>query len=204
MWIEWMELYGWESAGSLYNGNHDFDLDFPNQEPQEFVEVTTDTLNKLHAGLIDTAAAMVRTGERSPDEMLDRVRAEYMDSVLHPDKSQGYLLLTRLKNQIAIEAQQAGLQAQQAQQQLATLGATPPAGAPGAGTPDQQAGAANQARTQAAQRSAPRLGPGQNLAQPATQSGAPANATGATKIATRLQDGKTMDRITSQGGYPGV
>ena len=196
LWLDWMELYGWEHAPELYNGNRDFDLDFPNQEPRDFTEVTTDALNKLGAGLIDTIAAMEKTGERSPDEMLDRVRAEYMDAVLHPDKSQGYLLLTRLKNQIAIEAQQAGIAAEQAAQQMAQLAASPPAGAPGGGTVDQQAGAANQARTQAAQQAAPQLGPGQNQAQPATQAGQAANST---KVSTLVQDGSTYNRIVDQG-----
>jgi len=201
LWLDWMELYEWDSAGELYAGNRDFDLDFPNQEPRDFTEVTTDALNKLGAGLIDTIAAMEKTGERSPDEMIDRVRAEYMDAVLHPDKSQGFLLLTRLKNQIAIEAQQAGMQAQAAAQQMAQLRAAPPGGAPGAGTPDQQVGAANQARTQAAQQAAPQLGPGQNQ-QPTTQAGAAANA-GTTQVGTLVQDGKTMNRIITKGTFPG-
>jgi hypothetical protein len=196
LWLDWMELYEWEHAPELYAGNRDFDLDFPNQEPRDFTEVTTDALNKLGAGLIDTIAAMEKTGERSPDEMLDRVRAEYMDAVMHPDKSQGYLLLTRLKNQIAIEAQQAGIAAEQAAQQMAAMAATPPAGAPGAGTPDQQVGAANQARTQAAQQAAPQLGPGQNQPQPATQGGQAANST---KVSTLVQDGSTYNRLVDQG-----
>jgi hypothetical protein len=204
LWLDWMELYEWDHARDLYSGNRDFDLDFPNQEPRDFAEVTTDALNKLGAGLIDTIAAMEKTGERSPDEMIDRVRTEYMDAVLHPDKSQGYLLLTRLKNQIAIEAQQAGIAAEQAAQQLAQLRATPPAGAPGAGTPDQQVGAANQARTQAAQQAAPQLGPGQNQAGPATQAGAPANpGNNSTKVGTLVQDGKTFNRIIDQGTISG-
>ena len=207
LWVDWMELYGWDSAPDLYNGNRDFDLDFPNQEPRDFTEVTTDALNKLGAGLIDTISAMERTGERSPDEMIDRVRAEYMDAILHPDKSQGFLLLQRLKNQIAIEAQNAGIQAEQAAQAMAQLRGTPPGGAPGAGTPDQQVGAANQARTQAAQQAAPQLGPGQN-GGPATQPGAAANpaagsAAGKTQVGTLVQDGKTMNRIVTQGTLAG-
>jgi hypothetical protein len=171
MWIDWMELYGWEYASELYAGNRDFELDFPNQEPRDFAEVSLDAINKLQAGLYDTATAMEKTGERSPDEMLDRVRAEYMDAVLHPEKSQSFLLLTRLKNQIAIEAQQAGIQAEAAAQQLQALRATPPAGAPGPGTVAQQQGAAQQATTQAAQQAAPARSQGQNQPGVGTQFG---------------------------------
>lgn len=197
LWLDWMEIYDWEHARDLYNANRDFELDFPNQEPRDFTEVTSDALNKLQAGLYDTVAAMEKTGERSPDEMLDRVRADYMDAVLHPEKSQSYLLLQRLKNQIAIEAQQAAAAAAQ-QQQMAALAGSPPGGAPGAGTPDQQAGAANQARTQAAQQQAPQLGPGQNA--PATGPGQAANAGNQTKFGTLVQNGApAQNRIIDQG-----
>jgi hypothetical protein len=187
MWLDWMELYGWDYASELYAGNRDFELDFPNQEPRDFSEVSLDAINKLQAGLYDTATAMEKTGERSPDEMLDRVRAEYMDAVMHPEKSQSYLLLGRLKNQIAIEAQQAGFQAEAAAQQLAALKATPAGGAPGPGTVAQQQGAAQQATTQAAQQAAPNRNQGQN------QPGA------STKFGTLVQDGKTFNRIIDQG-----
>jgi hypothetical protein len=186
LWLDWMELYEWDHAPELYAGNRDFELDFPNQEPRDFAEVTLDAINKLQAGLYDSATAMEKTGERSPDEMLDRVRAEYMDAVIHPEKSQSFLLLTRLKNQIAIEAQQAGFQAEAAAQQLAALRATPPGGAPGAGTVDQQQGAAQQARTQAAQEGRPQLNEGQNQGA-------------STKFGTLVQDGKTFNRIIDQG-----
>ena len=118
--------------------------------------------------------------------MDDRVRAEYMDAVMHPEKSQSFLLLTRLKNQIAIEAQQAGFQAEAAAQQLAQLRATPPGGAPGAGTVDQQQGAAQQARVQAAQQAAPRRNEGQNQGA-------------STKFSTLVQDGSAYNRIVDQG-----
>jgi pyruvate/2-oxoglutarate dehydrogenase complex dihydrolipoamide acyltransferase (E2) component len=137
---------------------------------------------------------MEETGERSPDEMLDRVRADYMDMVLHPEKGQSYLLLQRLKNQIAIEAQQAGMAAQEAAMQMAQMRGTPPGGAPGAGTPDQQAGAASQARTQAAQQAAPVKGQDQNA--PATGPNSEANST---KVGTLVQDGRTFNRIVTQG-----
>lgn len=193
MWLDWMELYGWDSARDLYNGNRDFDLDFPNQEPRDFSEVTLDAVNKLNAGIYDIVTAMEKTGERSPDEMLDRVRADYMDPVLHPEKSQSYLLLTRLKNQIAIEAQQAGLQAAAAEAQLAQQAASPPGGAPG-GTPDQQAGAARQANVQAQQQAAPANGTGQ--AGPTTQPGQEGNST---KFSTLVQDGSAYNRVVDQG-----
>ncbi len=199
LWLDWMELYEWDSAPDLYQGNRDFEWDFPNQEPRDFSEVTTDALNKLGAGLLDTAAAMEKTGERSPDEMLDRVRAEYMDAVLHPEKSQSFLLLQRLKNQIAIEAQQAGFQAQAAQAQLAQLAGSAPGGAPGPGSIEQQQGAAAQARTQAAQQAAPTRRTDQNQPQPATQAGAPANAGQSTTFGTLVQDGRAMNRIIDKG-----
>lgn len=199
LWLDWMELYAWDSAPDLYQGNRDFEWDFPNQEPRDFTEVTTDALNKLGAGLIDSLTAMEKTGERSPDEMDDRVRAEYMDAVRHPDKAQSFLLLQRLKNQIAIEAQNAGFQAAAAQAQLAQLAGSPGGGAPGPGTITQQQGAAAQARTQAAQQAAPTLTQGQNQPQPATQAGAPANAGASTKFGTLVQDGKTFNRIIDQG-----
>ncbi|HUT78233.1 MAG TPA: hypothetical protein VM285_11125 [Polyangia bacterium] len=184
MWLDWMELYGWDSASDLYNGNRDFELDFPNQEPRDFQEVALNAVNRLQAGLIDTAKAMEITGEASPDEMLERVRADYMDPVLHPEKSQSFLLLQRLRQQIEMEAIQAQ---QQLQQQV-----------------EAQAAAAEQARTQAAQQGAPQLGEGQNGA--ATQAGAPANGA-STKFGTLVQDGKTFNRIVDQGeiapGAPG-
>jgi hypothetical protein len=132
--LGWMELYGWDNAPELFNGNRDYELDFPNQEPRDFAEVTLNALNRLAAGVIDTVKAMEETGERSPDEMLDRVRAEYMDTVLHPEKGQSYLLLTRLRNQIAIEIQQAGQQQAMLEAQLSSLKGMPPGGATSACT----------------------------------------------------------------------
>lgn len=193
MWADWMELYDWDSARDLYNGNRDFELDFPNQEPRDFSEVTLDAVNKLNAGIIDVVTAMEKTGERSPDEMLDKVRADYMDPVMHPEKSQSYLLLQRLKNQIAIEAQQAGLQAAAAQQQLQQMASAPPGGAPG-GTTDQQAGAAQQANVQAQQQAAPANPSGQPA--PTTQPGQQGNST---KFSTLVQDGSSFNRIVDQG-----
>jgi len=192
MWADWMELYGWDNARELYQGNRDFDLDFPNQEPRDFTEVVMAAINKLQAGIIDLSTAMEETGQRSPDEMLDRVRADYMDAVIHPEKSQSFLLLQRLKNQIAIEAQQAGMAAQaQALEMAQQLRGTPPGGAPGAGTPDQQAGAAQQARVQAAQQAAPQRGEAQNA-----PAGPPRDET---SVGTLVQDGSTFNRIVTKG-----
>ena len=178
-WLDWMELYGWNHAPALYGGNRDFELKWPNQEPRDFQEVTLNAINKLQAGIHDLEAAMEATGEASPDEMIERVRADYMDTVLHPEKGQSYLLLTRLKNQIEIEAQQAGIAAATAQAQLSQLASSPPGGAPSGGSPEQQAGAADQARAQAAQGAAPTRGEGQNSGNKTTfgtlvQNGAPA------------------------------
>jgi hypothetical protein len=206
MWIDWMELYGWDNALELYGGNRDFELDFPNQEPRDYQEVTLNAINKLGAGIIDLQQAMEDTGERSPDEMMERVRADYMDTVIHPEKAQSYILLTRLKNQVAIEAQSAGLQLATAEAQLAQLRGAPPGGAPGpgpgvgapGGTPDQQTGAANQARTQAAQQAAPQLAQGQNA-----PSGGP-NPGNQTTFGTLVQNGApAQNRIIQKGVIAG-
>jgi hypothetical protein len=192
--LDCMELYDWDSARDLYNGDRDFEWDFPDKEPRDFLEVTTDALNRLNGGLITSVQAMEATGDASPDETDEAVRAEYMDAVRHPDKSQSYIMLERLQQQIAIEARNAGLQQSAMLQQLAQ---SAPGGAPSAGTPDQQAGAARQARVQAAQQAAPTGQPG----QAATQGGQVANQT---KVSTLVQDGgAAMNRIVSQGTMPG-
>lgn len=202
MWVDWMELYEWDNAPDLFQGNRDFELDFPNQEPRDFTEVSIEAINAKNAGLVDHAKAMEIRGERSPDEMLDRVRRDYMDPILNPDKAQGQKLLQRLDLQMQIEAQQAGLAMQTAEAQLAQLRGTPPGGAPGAGTVDQQTGAARQAAVQAAQQAAPNRAAGsQETAGPATQAGQTANATGLdeAQVGTLLQDGRTFSRIVSKG-----
>jgi hypothetical protein len=135
---------------------------------------------------------MEATGDTSPDETIEAVRADYMDAVLHPEKAQSYILLQRLQQQIQIEAAQAGLQQSVMLQQLAQ---SAPGGAPSAGSPDQQAGAAAQARTQATQQAAPTPQPGQPA--PATQAGAAGNST---KFSTLSQDGgPAMNRVIDQG-----
>ncbi len=191
-WLDCMELYDWDHSKDLYGGNRDFEWDFPNREPRDFLEVTTDALNKLNGGLWDAKAAMEAIGVDSPDEMNEAIRAEYMDAVRHPEKAQSYILLGRLQQQVQIEAAQAGLQQSAMLQQLAQSAAN---NAPSAGTPDQQAGAARQARVQAVQQAAPTAQPGQPA--PATQAGAPGNST---KFSTLSQDGgPAMNRVIDQG-----
>ncbi|NJD30185.1 MAG: phage portal protein, partial [Chloroflexi bacterium] len=95
--VDLLELYDWDDARDLFAGNRDFDWDFPNKEPRDFLEVTSNAINKLNAGLIDLAGAMDEIGAQSPDEMIERVRADYMDMVLHPEKGQSFLLLQRLR-----------------------------------------------------------------------------------------------------------
>lgn len=186
--VDLLELYGWDSARDLYGGNREWEWTFPNKEPRDYLEVTTNAINKLNAGLTDLHAAMEEIGVQSPDEMVERIRADYMDMVLHPEKGQSYLLLQRLKNQIEIELQQAGMQQAAMAAQLGP-------------TPDQQAGAVNQQRTEAAARSAPAGTEGQN--NPATQAGAEGNAA-QTKFSTLVQDGgNAMNRIVDQGQIGG-
>jgi hypothetical protein len=182
--LDTMELYDWHNARELFGGVREFEWSFPNKEPRDALEVVTSAINKLNSGIIDLAGAMEETGVQSPDEMTERVRADYMDMVLHPEKGQSYLLLQRLKNQIEIEMQQAGMAAAQAAAQLS----------PGP-SPDQQAGAVRQQGNEAQQRSAPTPTESQNA--PATQAGAAGNAT---KFSTLTQDGgPAMNRIVDQG-----
>jgi hypothetical protein len=183
-WLDLMELYDWDSARELYRGTRDFEWTFPNKEPRDFLEVTTNAINKMNAGILDVVGAMEEVGEQSPDERLEKIRADYMDMVLHPEKGQSYLLLQRLKNQIQMEAAQAGMQAAQMAQQLT---AGPP--------PDRQAAGVAQERTAAAANAAPTGTEGQN--SPSTQAGQPGNAS--TKVSSLVQDGgPAMNRIVSQ------
>jgi hypothetical protein len=188
-WLDWLELYDWDDARELFVGSRDFELDFPNQEPRDFTEVTLDAINRLNAGVIPLKKAMELTGDTSPDETLEDVRADYLDTVLHPEKAQAFMLLQRLKQQIELEAQQAGLQ------QMAALAQLQGAGGP---TPDQQAGAANQAASQAAAQAAPTRPEGANQPAPATTAGAPANAA-ETTFGTLVQDGRAFNRVVDRG-----
>ena len=135
---------------------------------------------------------MEEWGEASPDEMLERVRTDYMDPVLHPEKSQSMLLLQRLKNQIAIEAQQAGIEQATAMAQLQQMGQQPPQQ-----PVDQAAGQAAQARRGEQTRNAPRLGEGDNA--PASQPGTGPNAGESTTFGTLVQDGRAMNRVIDKG-----
>ena len=198
LWLDWMELNDWDHARQLFGGSRDYELEFPNQEPRDFAEVTQDAVTRMNAGILDTKRAIEATGETSPDEVIEDVRADYMDTVLHPEKAQSYILLQRLRQQTEIEAQQAGLQMAAAMQQLGPGGG--PGGSP---SPEQQAAAAAQARTQAAQQAAPPGGPG---GAPATQPGQTANAAGngvKTEFGTLVQDGKTANRIIQKGPIAG-
>jgi hypothetical protein len=186
--LDWMELYDWDNAREIYGGNREYEIVWPNKEPRDFTEVTLDAINKLQAGIWDLQTAMEAVGEKSPDERIERVRSDYLDPVLHPEKAQAYLLLQRLKQAIAIEAQQAGMAAAAAQLQLAGAAGGPP-------SIDQQQGQAEQAQAQAAAERAPRLPPDQNA--PATQAGAPGNA--GVKVGTLIQDGRTFNRFVTQG-----
>jgi hypothetical protein len=189
MWLDWMELYNWSTAKQLYAGNRDYDLEFPNQEPRDFSEVSLDAISRMQAGLLDSKRAIEATGETSPDEVLEDVRADYLDTVLHPEKAQSFILLQKLRQQVEIEAAQAGLQMQAALQQLG----------PGPGqSVEQQAGAATQANTQAAQQAAPTRPESANAPLPATQAGQAANA-GKTRFGTLVQDGKAMNRVIDEG-----
>jgi hypothetical protein len=186
--VDLLELYAWDDARELFAGNRDWEWTFPNKEPRDYLEVTTNAINKLNAGLTDLAGAMEDIGVQSPDEMIERVRADYMDMVLHPEKGQSFLLLQRLKNQIEIELQQAGMQQAAMAAQIGQAA-------------DQQAGAVAQQRAEAAQRAAPVGTEGQN--NPATQAGAPANPA-QTKFSTLVQDGgNAMNRIVDQGQIGG-
>lgn len=195
MWLDWMELYEWDNAPELYQGNRDFEQDYPNQEPRDFTEVSMEAINAKNAGLIDTAKAMEIRGEKSPDEMLDRVRRDYLDPVLNPEKRQTYLFLERLEQQIAIEAQQAGLQAAAAEVQLAQMAQQPAGGAPGPGSVDQEGGRVRQANVQAGQTAAPVRG-AEGGPAPATQAGQSGNPV---KTGTLVQDGRSFNRLIEQG-----
>lgn len=195
--LDCMELYNWDNARELFNGNRDYDFDWPNKEPRDFLEVTQNALNLVQGGLKSAIQGMEMVGDPSPDQTLEDVRADYTDTVLHPEKAQSYMLLQNLEQDMALKAQQAGMQAQAAQAQLAQLAAQPPGGAPSGATPTNvQAGAATQARAQAAAQAAPTAAPGAPV--PATQAGQAGNAT-KTTVGTLVQDGgAAQNRIITQ------
>lgn len=194
MWLDWMELYGWDSARELYAGNRDFDLEFPNQEPRDFTEITMDAINRLNAGLIDRKGAIEATGEASPDQVIEDIRSDYLDTILYPDKAQAYLLLQKAKQDIAIQAQQAGMQ-------MAALTAQMQGGQPSGGpSTEQAAGAAQQAQSQAQAQRAPVAQESMNQPGPATQQGQAANAI---QTGTMVQDGRAMNRFVTRGTLGG-
>jgi hypothetical protein len=194
--VDGMELYDWSGARALYKGNRDFEVEFPNQEPRDRAEVTLEAVNALNAGLEDVQGAMEMRGERSPDEKMERIRADYMDAVRYPDKAQGYLMLAGQKQRLEIEARQAGIQEQAAQLQMSAMANAPSGGAPSGASPEQAAGAAEQARTQAEQGRAPQMTQYQNA--PATAPGAAANPT---QTSVMLQGGETSNRSIQKGSY---
>lgn len=181
--LDIMELYDWDSARELYNGNRDFEIKFPNQEPRDFMEVVTVAINKHNAGGLDKKGMMEEWGEESPDEMQERVRTDYTDVVLFPDKAQAYQLIEY--QQFKMQAEM--LQMEQMRTEMATraeaLRNTPANGAPGGMNP----AAAQQAGVQAAQQAAPTTPPGSGP-QPATQAGQQSNATATTLV----RNGQTL------------
>ncbi|MEI6357303.1 MAG: hypothetical protein WCP53_09390 [Verrucomicrobiota bacterium] len=195
MWIDWMQIYGWDSAEALYGSNRDFDLDFPNQEPRDFTEITMDALNRLNGGLIDRKGAIEATGQNSPDEVIESIRSDYLDTILYPDKAQAYLLLQKAKQDIEIQAQQAGMQMSAMTQQMQGAG-----GPPKGPSTEQAAAQASQAQTQAAQQAAPTRNEAMNQAGPATQAGAASNPI---KTGTMVQDGQAQNRFIQQGTLGG-
>ena len=187
-WLDCMELYGWDDARELYGGNRDFEPDWPNKEPRDFLEVTTDALNRKNGGLIDVAGAMELTGEKSPDERIEKVKGDYLDEILNPEKALSLALLQRQRNQIEIEARQAGLQEQMLASQIQA------AKGPSAEQAGGQAGALQSA---AAAKAAPVVPSG--TPTPATQQGTPANPA-KTEFSTLVQQGRpAMNRIIERG-----
>jgi hypothetical protein len=188
MWLDWLELYGWDEAPVLFNGARDYELDFPNQEPRDFSEVSLDAINRMNAGILPLKKAMELTGDASPDQTLEEVRADNLDVILHPEKAQAYLLLEKAKQDMAIQAQQAGME------QAALLSQMQ--GAPGGPSTEQAAGAATQAQAQATAQAAPTQSEGQNAPGPATQQGASGNAI---QTGTLVQDGQAFNRFIQKG-----
>ena len=187
-WLDCMELYDWNGARALYAGNRDFEPDWPNREPRDFLEVTTDALNRLNGKIIDAAGAMELTGEKSPDERIEKIKADLLDEVLHPDIALSLTLLQRQRNQVEIEARQAGLQEQVLLSQLQTAKGP---------SVEQAGGQARAARSAAAAKAAPTVPSGTPM--PATQAGAAANPAN-TEFSTLVQSGgPAQSRIIDRG-----
>lgn len=192
LWLGWLRLYDWEGAKQLYADSGDYELKFPNQEPRDFSEVTLDAINRFNAGLLDLKRTIEATGEDSPDEVIEDVRADYLDVILHPEKAQAYLLLEKAKQDMAIQAQQAGMQQAALLSQMQGPGTGP--------STEQAAGAANQAQAQAAAGAAPTQSQSQNQPGPATQAGQAGNAI---QTGTLVQDGQAFNRFIQKGQIGG-
>ena len=186
-WLDCMELYGWNDARDLYGGNREFEPDWPNKEPRDFLEVTTDALNRLNGGIIDRAGAMELTGEKSPDERIEKIKGDYLDEIMNPEKALSYALLQRQRNQTEIEARQAGLQEQAILSQMKQGPSV-----------EQAQGQAAAQRSAAAAQAAPNVPSGTPM--PATTEGAPANAANNTEFSTLVQSGRpAVSRIIDRG-----
>ena len=126
---------------------------FPNQEPRDFMEVTSVAINKKNAGGIDAVAMMEEWGEKSPDEMLERVRADYTDVVLHPRKLR-FSVVAVPRAADAVAGATAGHGGGPPRGRARGCPQHAPGGAPGP-NPGAANAAATQAQTQAAQQAAP-------------------------------------------------
>lgn len=188
--LDCMELYGWDAADQLYAGNRDFEIDFPNQDPRDPSEITLDVINRLNAKLIDFATAMEELGVSSPDEMLEKVRRDLGDPILHPEAAQAAAMLQRLIQSMQLEQQKAQQEALMAAQAGAGQGQ------PGTNVNAQQ-GQVNAQQQQAQAQGQPTLGPGQNA--PASQPGVPNQAQAPADVSTMLQQGKTSNRMIVKG-----
>lgn len=184
--LDCMELYGWDASDQLYAGNRDFEIDFPNEDPRDPNEITLDVINRLNAKLIDFATAMEELGVSSPDEMLEKVRRDLGDPILHPEAAQAAAMLQRLIQSMQLEQQKAQQEALMAAQAGAGQGQ------PGS-TVNAQQGQVNAAQAQAQQQAQPTLGPGQNA--PASQPGVPNQGQAPADLSTMLQDGKVGNRM---------
>lgn len=130
----------------------------PEITPRDVAEHTTNTINKLNAGLISAQNAMDELGVDSPQDELKLIADERSNIGYNP----GFV-----QQQIAVWAavQQLQLQQEQLRQMVGLQGST----ANALGAAQDQTGANNvKAQQQAAQ---PTLGEGDNQAQPATGEG---------------------------------
>lgn len=125
--IDYIRKYDWDEARSLFTNKDgtpfiDFTYDFPPMEPRDFQEVTMNAITKRDAGLQTTEAAMREVGQDRASDMLESVKAEWMDPILHPDKVQARAL-----------QEQVDLQNEMTRQQMEAPPAPPEGAAPPAG-----------------------------------------------------------------------